>query len=71
MTRADDLNAATEIVNEEIDTLGKATAICDYRDRKGFMAASRLGHILDAIELMLLPAKPAAAVEMLRRVIEI
>jgi len=56
---------------EEIDSLGKATAICDYRDRKGFMAASRLGHILDAIELMLLPAKPAAAVEMLRRVIEI
>jgi hypothetical protein len=64
------VNAATEIVKEEIDSLRKGDRDCDYRHRQGFMAASRLGHILDAIELMLLPANPAAA-EMLQRVIEI
>jgi hypothetical protein len=65
------VNAATGIVKEEIDSLRKGDRDCDYRLRQGFMTASRLGHILDAIELMPLPGSPAAAVEMLRRVIEI
>ena len=66
----DDSDAATEVVRNEIDSLREGERDYDYRHRQSFMVVSRLGHILDAIELALLPRNPAAAVEVLMRLIE-
>jgi hypothetical protein len=66
----DDSDAATEVVRNEIDSLREGERDYDYRHRQSFMVVSRLRHVLDAIELALLPRKPALAVEMLTRLIE-
>ena len=67
---ADSWNAAAEIVESEIENLREGEREYDRRHRRGSVVTSRLGHLLDAIELALLPRNPAAAVEMLARLIE-
>jgi hypothetical protein len=70
-TGADDLNAATEIVKDEPTLFKKGDRDYDYRLGQGSMAVSRLGHTLNAIELILLPANPGRRPRDAPRVIEI
>lgn len=66
----DDSNEATEIVKNEIVSLLAGERDYEYRHKQSSMIVSRLGHILDAIEIVLLPKNPTAAIEMLVQLIE-
>lgn len=67
---ADDLPAAVEGLKTEIALINAGEREYDYRHRRGNLVVQRVAHVLDAIELVILPASTRAAFDLLVEVIE-
>ena len=67
---ADDPPAAVEELKTEIALINAREREYDYRHRRGNLVVQRVAHVLDAIELVILPASTRAAFDLLVEVIE-
>jgi uncharacterized protein DUF6880 len=66
----DNVADARKLLEAELNTIREGEREYDYRHRRGDVKLRRVDHLLDAIELVVLPADPRAAFELLTRVIE-
>jgi|CZKI01.1.fsa_nt_gi hypothetical protein len=67
---ADDPSVAMQALKTEIAHINAGEREYDYRHRRETIFIQRVAHILDAIELVVLPANPRAAYDLLVEVIE-
>jgi len=67
---ADDLHLAIQALKTEMAQINAGEREYDYRHRRGDSLFQRLDHVLDAIELFVLPNNPRAAFDLLVEVIE-
>lgn len=66
----DDTAEAKRLIEAEVGDIGQGEREYEWRHRWGEMLQRRVDHVLDAIELVILPADPRAAFELLTHVIE-
>jgi hypothetical protein len=66
----DNLAEAQKLLDAEIDEIRKGVREYDYRHRRGDVHLQRVDHVLDLVELVILPADPTAAFEFVTRVLE-
>jgi len=66
----DNVAEARKLLEAELNTIREGEREYDHRHRRGDVHLRRVDHVLDAIELLVLPADPHAAFELLTRVIE-
>ncbi len=65
----DNVAEAQKVLETELGEIREGERMYDYRHRRGDVHLRRLDHVLDAIELVVCPADPRAAFELLTQVI--
>jgi hypothetical protein len=66
----DNIGETLNLLKAEIGQIRKGERAYDYRHRRNEVHLKRVDHLLDAIELMVLPADPRGAFELLTQLIE-